>query len=108
MVPPPKPVVVTISHELGRDEARRRLDDGLNQIRRLVTPFTSSLEYRWAGYRLEFGAVAMWQSISGHIDIEDRLLRIELGLPRLLQLLARTISRRISAEGTRLLAKPDG
>jgi hypothetical protein len=107
MVPPPKPVVVTISHELGRDEARRRLDDGLNQIRRLVAPFTSSLEYRWVGYRLEFAAAAMRQSISGHVDIEDRLLRIELGLPALLQLFARTISRLIRAEGSRLLGKPE-
>jgi hypothetical protein len=103
-----KPIVITISHQLGRDDAKRRLDDGLGQIRRTLAPFASAIDYRWTGYRLDFDLTAMWHRIAGHIDIEDRLLRIELGLPALLQLLSRTLSRRIRAEGSRLLGKPGG
>jgi hypothetical protein len=106
MISASKPIVVTISHELGRDEAKRRLDDGLDQIRRLLAPFASSITYRWAGYRLDFSMTALRQSINGQIDIEDDLLRIELGLPLLLNLLAGKIIRRIRSEGSRLLEKP--
>lgn len=106
MINKPKPIVVTISHQLGRDEAKRRLDDGLDQIRGLLSPFASSITYRWVGYRLDFGVTALRQSINGQIDIEDSLLRIEVGLPLLLNLLAGRIARRIRREGSRLLEKP--
>lgn len=108
MGPAPKPLVITISHQLGRNEAKRRLDDGLGKIRPTLAAFTSAVDYRWTEYRLDFGVTAMLHRIVGHIDVEDDLLRVELGLPALLQLLSRTISRRITAEGSRLLGKPKG
>jgi hypothetical protein len=105
---PPNPIVVTISHQLGRDEAKRWLDDGLGQIRRQLAPFVNSTQYRWVGYRLEFGVTALGQGISGYIDVEDHLLRIELGLPWFLHLLSGRIAGRIRSEGARLLDKPAG
>jgi hypothetical protein len=108
MMRAPNPIVVTIYHQLGCDEARRRLDNGLSRIRRQLAPFASSTEYRWIGYRLEFGVTALRQSISGHIDVEDRLLRIELGLPLLSHVLSGRIVGRIRSEGARMLDKPAG
>ena len=67
----PEPLVITISHRLGRDEAKRRLDDGLGHIRGQLAGFVSSLDYTWTGYRLDFSVTAMRQSIDGRIDIED-------------------------------------
>jgi Putative polyhydroxyalkanoic acid system protein (PHA_gran_rgn) len=104
----PEPVVVTISHQLGRDEAKRRLDDSLGHIRAQLTAFVASIEYGWAGHRLDFSLTALRQSIVGRIDVEDRLVRIELGLPPLLSWLSRTITQRIRREGVRLLEKPRG
>ena len=103
----PEPVVVTISHRLGRDEAKRRLDDGLSQVLRQLAPFVGAIEQRWDGYRLDFGLKALRQTINGRIDVEDRLLRIELALPLVLQLLSGTIASRLRGAGTRLLEKPD-
>jgi hypothetical protein len=103
---PPNPIVITISHQLGRDEAKRRLDEGLGRIRGQLAHFASSTDYQWAGYRLDFGVTALRQSISGHIDVEERLLRIELGLPLLLHLFSGMIVGRIRNEGSRLLDKP--
>src|SRR5262249_60595904 len=101
-----EPIVVTISHRLGRDEVKRRLDDGLSQILRRLTPFASSIDCRWAGYRLGFGMTVLGQRIIGQIDVEDYLLRIELGLPLLPRLLSGTIIRRVRREVSRLLDKP--
>ena len=71
-----------------------------------MVPFASSTEYRWAGYRLDFGVTALRQQIGGHIEVEDRLLRIEIGLPLLWRLLSGAIVGRIRSEGSRLLDKP--
>ena len=102
------PIVVTIAHQLGREEAKRRLDNGLGNIRGQLGAFVSSIEYGWTGYRLDFSLTAMRQSIIGRIDVEDSLVRVELGLPLLLSLLAKGIVSRIHREGSLLLDKPSG
>jgi Putative polyhydroxyalkanoic acid system protein (PHA_gran_rgn) len=104
----PEPITVTISHSLGREEAKRRLDNGLGYIREQLAAFVSSVDYAWTGYRLDFGLTAMRQSITGRIDVEDRLVRVELGLPLLLHLLSKQIISRIRSDGALLLDKPSG
>ncbi|HUC11727.1 MAG TPA: polyhydroxyalkanoic acid system family protein [Stellaceae bacterium] len=103
----PAPIIVTISHQLGRDEAKRRLDNGLGYIRGQLASLVSSIQYEWTGYRLDFSLAAMRQGIKGHIDVEDRMVRIELGLPLFLAMLSRLIIGRIRSEGSLLLGKPD-
>jgi hypothetical protein len=61
----PEPITITISHRLGRAEARRRLDNGLGHIRAQLTPLVSTLDYAWTGDRLTFGLSAMRQAITG-------------------------------------------
>jgi Putative polyhydroxyalkanoic acid system protein (PHA_gran_rgn) len=102
----PEPILITISHALGRDEAKRGLDNGLGHIREQLSAFISSVDYGWTGYRLDFGLTAMRQSISGRIEVEDRLVRLELGLPLLLHLLSRKIIGRIRSDGAVMLDKP--
>jgi hypothetical protein len=104
----PDPIIVTISHRLGRDEAKRWLEDGLGYISGQLAGFVSSIDYGWTGYRLDFGLTAMRQSISGRIEVEDRLVRVELSLPSLLHLLSRQIIGRIRSDGAVLLDKPSG
>ncbi len=58
----PDPIVVTISHQLGREEAKRLLDQGLGYIRGQLATFVSSIEYSWTDYRLDFGLSAMRQN----------------------------------------------
>ena len=104
----PDPLVVTISHQLGRDEAKRRLENGLGYIRDQLGGFVSAAEFGWIGHRLDFNLTAMKQSIRGRIDVEDRLVRVELGLPLLLRLLSKPIIDRIRKGGRLLLDKPGG
>jgi hypothetical protein len=104
----PEPITVTISHSLGRDEAKRRLDNGLGYIREQLAAFVSSVNYGWTEHRLEFALTAIGQSITGRIDVEDRLVRVELGLPLLLHLLSRQIVDRIRSSGALLLEQPGG
>jgi Putative polyhydroxyalkanoic acid system protein (PHA_gran_rgn) len=75
----PEPIIVTISHSLDRDEAKRRLDSGLGYIREQLAAFVISVDYSWTGYRLDLGLVTMRQSITGRIEVEDGLVLDELG-----------------------------
>lgn len=106
MITATEPITVTISHRLGRDEAKRRIDEGLAAIRAEVGQFVKSLDYGWQDYRLDFKTSAMLQTITGRIDVFDDYVLVELGLPRLLHLLAKTIAGRIERRGATLLEGP--
>ena len=101
-----EPITITISHRLGREEAKRRIDQGLASIRGEIAPYVKSLDYAWDGYRLDFRVVAMMQTITGRIEAYDDSIKVELGLPRLLHLLARTIKGRIENRAAALLEGP--
>lgn len=103
-----EPLVVTISHRLGRAEAKRRLAHGLDSVRGEIGRYVRTLDYSWDGDRLDFHAVALMQAITGRIDVFDEFVRIELTLPRLLHLLAKTIAGRIEHSGRALLEGAPG
>jgi hypothetical protein len=103
-----EPITVTISHRLGREDAKRRIDQGLAAIRGEIAPYVKSLDYAWEDYRLDFRVLAMMQTITGRIEVYDDFVKIELGLPRLLHLLARTIKGRIENHAATLLEGPKG
>jgi hypothetical protein len=107
MIDTTEPITVTISHKLGREEAKRRVDGGLGKIRADIEPYVRSLDYRWeSDYTLALNASAMMQTISGRIEIYEDFIKIELGLPRLLHLIAKTITGRIQKTGASLLEGP--
>jgi hypothetical protein len=102
----PEPLTVTISHTLGRDEAKRRIEGGLERIRTQLAPYITKLEVAWDSYRLDFRVAAMRQTVSGRIDVEDDTVRIEIALPFLLQVVANRLIARVEREGSLLLGKP--
>src|ERR1051325_7397149 len=99
MITASEPITVTISHRLGRDEAKRRIDSGLNSIRAELAQFVKSIEYSWEGYRRDFRTSVMFQTITGRIEVYEDFVRVELGLPRILHLAAKTIAGRIERRG---------
>ena len=104
----PKPLVMTISHELGKEEAKRRLQNGVGQMRAQLAPFTTSLDHQWVEDRLSFYMVALGQRIAGHIDVLEEAVRVELQLPGMLGWLGEKIGRRIQRQASLMLEKPKG
>lgn len=101
-----EPITVTISHKLGRDGAKRRIDDSLAQIRAEVAPYVKTLDYSWHDYTLDFRVVALMQTITGRIEVYEDFVRIDLELPRLLHVIARTIQGQIQNRASALLEGP--
>jgi putative polyhydroxyalkanoic acid system protein len=100
-----KPLVVTIPHRLGRDEALRRLKSGLRSAQEKFGQFFSLQEETWTANRLQFRVSALAQTASGTIDVLDDHVRLEVVLPWLLAKVAATIQPLIRKEGTLLLEK---
>ena len=103
-----QPLLVSIPHRLGRLEARRRLDSGVGRLRLDLNALLSGLDYHWEGDTLNFVASAMWQRITGRIEVLDDVVRVEIDLPWIMQLLRDTIAKQVRGRGVALLEKPPG
>ena len=102
-----RPVTVTISHELGRDEARRRVRDGFDKLKSQMTGgMMFKFVEEWTSEdTLSFDAKGMGQNISGQIDIFPQHVRIVVTLPGLLATIAETITGKVEQQGKLLLEK---
>jgi putative polyhydroxyalkanoic acid system protein len=103
-----QPLIVSIPHRLGREEAKRRLDSGIDRLRPELGAFVSGLDYSWAEDTLNFTASALWQTITGRIVVLEDALRIEIDLPWIMNLLGETIAKQVRDRGVALLEKPPG
>jgi hypothetical protein len=100
------PLVVSIPHRLGREEARRRLQAGLTRAAASV-PVLKVDEERWDGDRMIFRVRALGQAAAGHVDVEEDHVRVEVTLPWLLQRFAEAAQAAIKKRGNLLLTKRD-
>ncbi len=98
------PLVVSIPHSLGREEAVRRLRTGLTRAVSSV-PVLKVDEERWDGDRMIFRVRALGQAAAGHVDVDDTHVRVEVTLPWLLQRFAEVAQTAIRQRGKLLLTK---
>ncbi len=98
------PLVVSIPHQLGREEATRRLKGGLTRAAAAV-PVLSVDEERWEGDRMFFRVRALGQAAAGQIEVGDDHVRLEVTLPWLLQRFAEAAQAAIRKRGQLLLTK---
>jgi hypothetical protein len=103
-----QPLTVSIPHQLGRQEAKRRLESGISRIRPELAGLVNTLDYDWDGDDLNFRAVAMWQTITGRIEVLEDAVRIEIELPWMMRLLGDTILKQVRGRGLAMLEKPPG
>lgn len=103
----PRPVTVTISHELGQEEARERLRTGFDKLKSQISGgMLLKFEETWeTPDRLTFVARGLGQTITGEIDIFPEHMRIIAVLPGVLASIAETIAGRVEKEGQILLEK---
>lgn len=102
-----RPVTITLSHELGKEEARRRIEEGFAKIKSAMTGgMMFKFQEEWeAEDRLTFVAKGMGQTIDGEIDVFPAHVRIIVTLPGLLASLAETITGQVEKQGRILLEK---
>ena len=99
-----QPLVITIPHSLGKEEATNRLKNGLAKATATL-PILSVTDETWVGDTMSFKLSAMGQEAAGSVAVADSDVRIELVLPWLLQRFAEMIQQTISSKGRILLEK---
>lgn len=102
-----RPITVTLSHNLGAEEARRRVREGFGK---LSSSMSGGMMFKfaedWIGDdQLRFEAKGLGQTITGVIDIFPQHVRIEAMLPGVLASIAEIITGKLEKEGTLLLEK---
>jgi len=98
------PINVSIPHQLGRAEARRRVEAGFAKMIH-VLPGSGTCNEQWDGDRLTFGVAAMGQTVTGVVHVLDAAVTMEIELPGLLGMIAGSLSDRLRKVGQLLLTK---
>jgi len=99
-----QPLVVSIPHALGREEAARRLKAGLGRMQGNFAGLALT-QQAWTGDELQFTAAALGHTANGRIDVADDHVRIELHLPWFLASMAEKAKALLQQQGQRLLGK---
>src|SRR5215217_4313688 len=100
-----KPLVVMITHNLGKEEAIRRLKAGIANIHEQFGDKLTRVEDKWTGDHLNFRVSALGQGVSGALDVANDQVRLELQLPWVLSVFAEKAKGLIQKQGTLMLEK---
>ncbi len=100
-----EPVVVSIPHRLGREEATRRIKAGFGGAHAHFAHLVTISEERWEDSRLTFHASALGQTASGMIDVREDCVVLSVQLSWLLARFANAATKIIRQQGTLMLEK---
>jgi putative polyhydroxyalkanoate system protein len=74
-------IVITLPHRLGTAEAKRRISEGMEVLRRDYLDKVAHSEASWNGDTADVRVVALGQAVTGKIYVMSDSLRIEVQLP---------------------------
>jgi hypothetical protein len=100
-----EPVIVSIPHRLGREEAVRRIRSGFAAAHTHFAHLVRISQESWEDGRLSFRASALGQVASGLIDVREDSVVLTVQLPWLLAKFAQATAKVIRREGTLMLEK---
>jgi hypothetical protein len=100
-------ITITIPHQLPREEAKRRIREGLGQSRQQFGSLLGPVEERWDGDNVDLKISAAGQVLTGRATVGDQEARVTIALPWMLAMLAGTIRRGIEQQGRLLLGHRD-
>lgn len=96
-------LTVTIPHQLGRDEARRRIDEQATRLQSQHGGMLQRVEQRWEGDTMHFLLAAVGQSVTGTLRVAEQEVHLEVALPWMLAMLAGAVKAQIEKQGRDLL-----
>lgn len=79
-----KTLELRIPHQLSKDEARRRVASAASRLKSEHAARLASVQDHWEKDRLLLSASALGQTITGDVEVEDKLVRVRIVLPWLL------------------------
>lgn len=96
------PISIDLPHQLGAEEARRRIDGRIGELRDHI-PGGADVRAAWTGDRLGLQVAALGQEINAGIDVRETFVRVEVMLPPALAFFGKAIEAGLRRSGGALL-----
>jgi putative polyhydroxyalkanoate system protein len=97
-----QPIEVDLPHNLGKDEARRRIANNLHKLEQHI-PGGAQVQSGWTGDQLNLDVAAMGQSVAAQIDVMENRVRLKVLLPPMLGMFSGLIQSALQKKGSVLL-----
>jgi putative polyhydroxyalkanoate system protein len=97
-----QPIDVDLPHNLGKDEARRRIANNIHKLQEHI-PGGAQVQSGWTGDQLNLDVAAMGQSVTATIDVHDKSVHLKVLLPGMLGMFAGVIQGALQKKGSVLL-----
>lgn len=102
-----KPISVDLPHNLGAAEAKRRIQNGIGRLADHI-PGGAQVDHGWAGDRMDLKVRAMGQEVTSIVDVQEKVVRLEVVLPAFLGFFGRQVEAMIRKQGAELLEDRSG
>jgi hypothetical protein len=99
-----EPIIITIPHKLGKEEALRRIKPALGKACGSL-PVLKVEEEVWSDDRMDFRVRVLGQLAAGKVQVFDKSVRLDMTLPWLLHKFAEAVQKTIVGRGRVLLEK---
>jgi putative polyhydroxyalkanoate system protein len=97
-----QPIDVDLPHNLGKDEARRRIANNIHKLEEHI-PGGAQVQSGWTGDQLNLDVAAMGQTVTATIDVRDKSVHLKVLLPGMLGMFAGVIQGALQKSGGVLL-----
>ena len=99
-----KPMIIDIPHNLGREEAKRRLKGRIGELSSHIPGGAADVRAAWpTDNRMTLSVDAMGQSVNTILDVEDTHIKLQLQLPAMLGFMSGVIEKAIRKGGAKVL-----
>lgn len=97
-----QPIEVDLPHNLGKDEARRRIANNIHRLQEHI-PGGATVQSGWTGDQLNLNVQALGEAVQSTIDVEDKKVRVRVLLPGMLGMFSGLIQGALQKKGSVLL-----
>jgi putative polyhydroxyalkanoate system protein len=97
-----QPIDVDLPHNLGKDEARRRIANNVHKLEQHI-PGGAQIESGWSGDQLNLNVAAMGETVNATIEVMDSKVHLRVLLPGMLGMFSGVIQAALQKKGSVLL-----
>jgi len=97
-----QPIDVDLPHNLGKDEARRRIANNVHKLEEHI-PGGAKVQSGWTGDQLNLQIAAMGESVNATIDVMDTKVHLKVLLPGMLGMFSGLVQTALQKKGSVLL-----
>ena len=97
-----QPIDIDLPHNLGKEEARRRIANNIHKLQEHI-PGGASVHSGWSGDQLNLQVSAMGEAVNAAIDVQETKVHLKVLLPGMLGMFSGIVQAALQKKGSVLL-----